>query len=259
MTKRYRNPPIQEALCEFRFAPSRDWNLTIPGKLHNKVIREYGAPPREQRVFQATLKTPEDGPPEMQGHEEIAKLMLINDDDTRMIGVGRDIISVHMMKPYQNPNSPETGGWHEFRPRIEQALEAYWSVANPLGVARIGVRYINRMAIPQEVASIKNYLKELVRCTPPDIGNFPGKMNNLTSRAEYGCGDGVTLVFSQYLIGSEAEKLDFFLDIDAIWDASGEPIDQKDALAKTDLLKQQENDVFEALITDTARRHFDAD
>lgn len=258
MNKRYRNPPIQEALCEFRFAPSRDWDLTIPGKLHNEVIREYGAQPQEQRVLQATLKTSEDGSPEMQAHEEIAKLMLINGDGTRMIGVGRDIVSVHMMEPYQTPNSPEKSGWKEFQPRIKQALNAYWHVAAPLGVTRIGVRYINRISVPERVSSIKSYLKTLVKCAPPDIGDFPGTMNNMTSRVEYNCGNNVTLVLSQYLIRPESAPLNFFLDIDVIWNTSGEPITPEGAHTKTDLLKQQENEVFEALITNKAREHFNA-
>ena len=261
MNKRYRNPPIQEALCEFRFAPSRDWDLTIPGKLHNEVIREYGAQPQEQRVFQATLKTSEDGSPEMQGHEEIAKIMLANGDGTRMIGVGGDIVSVHMMEPYQTPSSPEKSGWEEFQPRIKQALNAYWNVAIPLGVTRIGIRYINRITVPEKekTSSIKSYLKTLVKCAPPDIGDFPGTMKNMTSRVEYDCGGSVTLVLSQYLIGLEPAPLNFFLDIDVIWNTSGAPITQEDALTKTDRLKQQENEVFEALITDRAREHFNAD
>ena len=35
--RRYRNPPIEEALCEFYFDPSEEWDLTIPGKLHTSL------------------------------------------------------------------------------------------------------------------------------------------------------------------------------------------------------------------------------
>ena len=42
--RRYRNPPIEEALCEFRFKPGRDWDLTIPGKLQAAIGEEYMIP-----------------------------------------------------------------------------------------------------------------------------------------------------------------------------------------------------------------------
>jgi len=30
----YKNPPIEEALLELQFVPGQEWDLTIPGKLH---------------------------------------------------------------------------------------------------------------------------------------------------------------------------------------------------------------------------------
>ena len=38
---RYKNPPIEEALCEFRFKPGQDWDFTIPGKLQTEFGDEY--------------------------------------------------------------------------------------------------------------------------------------------------------------------------------------------------------------------------
>ena len=46
----------------------------------------------------------------------------------RMVGIGPDVLSVHMLRPYQDPDKAEEGGWVEFRPRIETALGAYWKV-----------------------------------------------------------------------------------------------------------------------------------
>ena len=259
MRQRYKNPPIEEALCEFRFAPSREWDLTIPGILRTKVGEKYGGPPREQRTLETTLNTSNGNAPELQAREGLGKVMLVDDNATRMIGVGRDVISVHMLRPYQSPDSPETGGWGEFLPRIEEALSAYWGVAAPVGTARIGVRYINKIAVPKDTASIKAFLQELVQCAPPDIASFPGRMRDLASRIEYDCGNNIKLTLSQYLLDPGPEHLDFFLDIDVVWSTDMEPLDRTATLAKAGTLKQQENDVFEALITDKARAQFHAD
>ena len=260
MTSRYRNPPIEEAVCEFQFAPSRDWDLTIPGKLHHQIIDEYGGQPRELRVLETTVKTGSDSEAaEIQHRAEIGKLLLVNSEGTRMVGVGPDMMSVHMLRPYQNSATPGTSGWDEFRPRIEKAIGAYWNVANPRGVSRIGVRYINKLVVPRREEGIKRSLKELVECTPPDIPGFSGMMDNLASRFEYTCPDNMKLALSQHLANAENDQFEFFLDIDVGWNTAEEPIDQNAALEKTSRLKEQENQIFEALITDRAREHFDAD
>jgi uncharacterized protein (TIGR04255 family) len=54
--RKYRNPPIEEALCEFRFAPSQDWDPTVPGRFHEKIREIYPAKPREQRIAKAGFR-----------------------------------------------------------------------------------------------------------------------------------------------------------------------------------------------------------
>jgi hypothetical protein len=59
LRKPYKNPPIEEALVEFRFVQSQEWDLTIPGKLHQHaaIKDEYPGKPRHQKVLQAALQT----------------------------------------------------------------------------------------------------------------------------------------------------------------------------------------------------------
>lgn len=57
--RRYKNPPIEEALCEFRFHPDQEWNLTIPGRLHGELADEYSGKPQEQKVANITLNAQE--------------------------------------------------------------------------------------------------------------------------------------------------------------------------------------------------------
>ncbi len=36
--RRYRPPPIEKALCEFRFVGDSSWDLTVPGKLQAALV-----------------------------------------------------------------------------------------------------------------------------------------------------------------------------------------------------------------------------
>ncbi|MEH2362987.1 hypothetical protein [Nostoc sp.] len=57
MTRRqYSNPPIEEAICEFRFAPGQVWNFTIPGLFYEKVRDLYTGEPQQQNLITTEFK-----------------------------------------------------------------------------------------------------------------------------------------------------------------------------------------------------------
>lgn len=251
---RYQNPPIEEALCEFHFRPGQDWNLTIPGKLQTKLGDEYTGKPQEQRVVQVGLESQGGEPPNLRYGEGLGRVLLATKDDKRRIGVGQDILSVHILRPYQYPNAYGNTGWEEFQPRISQALDAYWSVAEPVGVCRIGIRYINKIVIPREKGNIQDYLK----CTFPTVIELPEKMNGFASRTEFSYEDEVRLVLSQFTMLSPTNHIELILDLDVIWKTEGTVARDK-ALEKVDDLRDRERAAFEAVITDQAREIFNAD
>lgn len=250
--KRYKNPPIEEALCEFRFTPGQDWDLTIPGKLHSEIEDEYPGKPRQQNVVEVALRTTTGKPANFMLGEGLAKVQLVTKDGTRMVAVGQDVLSVHMLRPYQDPNDPQKGGWEEFQPRIKSALEAYWRISEPMGIHRIGVRYINKVMIPVASILVKGYFK----CSPPQVPELPENMNGFVSRVEYVYEDKVKLLLTHATVEAPKDHVGLLLDLDVIWESS-DPVGKDEALAKAADLRTRERAVFEAVITDEARQLFD--
>ena len=252
--RQYRNPPIDEAVCEFHFLPGPDWNLTIPGKLQAALGSDYGGKPQHQQVVNLGLELKPDEPSSLSYGQELSKVLLFRGDKKRAVGVGRDVLSIHMLRPYQDPETPEKRGWDEFRPRIRTALKAYWKVAEPRGVRRISIRYINRIIIPEAVVKIEDYL----RCAPPSVPGLPEDVNSYMSRTDYPWEEGTHLVLAQGGILSESEGIGCLLDINAYWETQA-GVGQADAMARTDRLRDIEREAFENVITDAARELFDAD
>lgn len=250
--RRYRNPPIEEAICEFRFEPDQDWNLTIPGKLQAALGNEYLGKPREQKVMEVGFSPSGSQPPSIQFGEGIARVQLATENGRRTVGIGQDVLSIHMLRPYHDPNldSPRGSGWTEFYSRIEEALEAYWRVAAPIGVNRVGIRYINRITIPMVPISVDDYLK----CALPTVSGLPEILATFVSRVEYIYGDNVRLILSQGSIDEPSGQSGFLLDLDVL--CTTKCIGSTDALAKADDLHTREGIAFEALITDKARERF---
>lgn len=251
--RRYRNPPIHEALCEFRFVPGPDWDLTIPGKLQAALGEDYSGKPREQKAMQVGLHVEEGKPANLQYGEGLAKVQLPTTDGTRLVGVGPDILSVHMLRPYQNPASPDEGGWQEFAPRISVALEAYRKVVEPNGIIRVGVRYINQIAIPGTNVRVEDYLK----CAHLEMSGLPQDYANFLSRVEYVYEDGAHLVLAYGLLGTSSNVVQCLLDLDVSWQGET-PVQSETPLELANDLHERAGTAFEAVVTDKARDLFDA-
>ncbi|MCY4515101.1 MAG: TIGR04255 family protein [Candidatus Tectomicrobia bacterium] len=251
--RRYKNPPIEEALCEFGFAPGADWDPTIPGKLQAALGDEYSGKPKEQRAVQVGFRVQKDRPADLQYGEGLAKVQLFTKLGTRMVGVGPDVLSIHMLRPYQDPRDFEKGGWEEFRPRIVDALKAYRKVASPSGVNRVGVRYINKILVPLARVRVEDYLK----CAYLEIDGLPEHYSNFISRVEYVYDDGVRLVLSYGLFSASVRGVECLLDLDVIWRA-GTSIHWEESLRIADDLHERAGSAFEAVVTDQARELFHA-
>lgn len=248
--RQYRNPPIEEALCEIRFAPGTEWDPTVPGLLYQALRSEYPAKPRTQNVVEAGVRIP-DGPgdvgPSFQFRHNANRVQLRSEDEKRIVGVGPDVLSVHILRPYSS--------WEQFREQITSALAAYVGVAEPTGIVRIGVRYINRISVAAEIVELGDYFTSPPQ--PPDT--LPQALRSFLVRmdAVYE-GEPVRLVTTFASNDADDGKTAFILDIDVVGEWS-DPVAVDDALDIIDDLRAKERAGFESLITNKAREIFDAD
>jgi len=146
--KKYRNPPIIEALCEFRFEPSLPWDLAIPGLVYEKVRDSF--PKRRQiRAFETSIST---GPAGVEQQIRTTdRMQFLREDEKALIQVGPDLLAVNHLRPYPT--------WREFLPLIQKGFDAYREAANPKGIRRIGLRYINRIEIPGQRIELEEYFE----------------------------------------------------------------------------------------------------
>ena len=112
----YNNPPIKEALCEFRFKPKRDWDLTLPGKFQSalgQLGQEYTGKPHEQKVIASGVEASDDQPLSLRYGERLSRIHLVAQNGTRMIGVGPDVLSVHLLDPYSKSSNSLPKCWRD--------------------------------------------------------------------------------------------------------------------------------------------------
>ena len=246
----YLKPPILEAVCEVSFAPVADeWNISYPWLFYEKVKHIYTGIPKEQKLVR--LDPPTTGLPGKETSPltvvEQSKIQFPLADDTALVAVGPNVLSAHIRHPYP--------GWGVYRGRIAEALKEYIGVANPAGIRKIGLRYINQVNIPNLQPNVADYFT----IPPSNVLSDEAITDNFFSRTEYIYQDEpirVVLNFARTEALPTASA--YLLDIDMVWQWPAQPLPLDSIMNKIDELRRRERIIFERLITDQTRGLFDA-
>ncbi len=248
MGRRYKNPPIIEAVCEFRFERGSPWDLTIPGLIYEKV--RDGFPKRKQaKQVQIEISAVTEGLEQQVTTTD--RMRFLREDEKVLIQVGPDLLAVNHLKPYPS--------WREFQPLIEKGFKAYSETTNPKGIRRIGLRYINRIEIPNQ-GELKDYFSFY-----PFIGKnwgeiLPQKINSFISGIQIPYENSRDIL--RLKLGSaRAETSDtsgVILDLDYFLAESEDvPLDKKKVFEWINFAHNHIEEVFEACITDRLRQMFE--
>jgi len=170
MTKRYKNPPLIEAVCEFRFDPSSPWDLAIPGLFYEQVKNSYPVKRPISSIEVVVRSIPNQQfaplfvPPSVQ---QMDRIQFLGDDEKSVLMLGPHVISVHRLAPYTR--------WEDFEPTIARALDVYRDVAHPKGLGRIGLKFQNLINIPHRSIRMEEYFAfypALGEALPQEHGAF---------------------------------------------------------------------------------------
>ena len=238
--RQYRNPPIEEALCEIRFTPSPEWDPTIPGLIYQKLQAEYPATPRELNILETDITLPigPENEPSFK-FQQARRVQLRSNDDKRFVSLGSDVISIHIVRPYSS--------WEVFSNQIRTVLNAYEVTAEPRGITRVEVRYINRIVVQAQVVELTDYFTsppEPPKSLPQDIRSFLVRIDS-----HYDDSTRLVTAFASNDVG--IDQVAFVLDISAIGEWSP-PLSLADANGAIGELRAIERFGFESLITDKA-------
>jgi uncharacterized protein (TIGR04255 family) len=242
MKHRYANPPVSEAVCEFRFPLETPWDMTFPGVLFENVKETY--PKRDQRWVREVVV--------MLGPEGLREELLVTErsvlsteDGTCALQVGPRLFAVNCQKPHAD--------WDDFRPRIENAYARFSEIIGVEGIRTINLRYINTIVVPEEEIALDDYFSF--------FPTFPGELKALPvgfiTGAEFSFDDGrdncrVELTDA---VAEAPGTTAFLLNIDYYLTEEGE-IGTGDVIDWIARAHERVEMIFEACITDRLRDLF---
>jgi len=118
MSRKYKNPPLEEVLCYFEFVPSKDWDESLIDEFYEKIKGE----------FPIRKKTTED-------NKDFTQFWKQNEKG--MIQIGENFLAYNQLMPYPN--------WDVFKSRPLEFFPIYKDLIQPNGLNKLGLRYMNRV------------------------------------------------------------------------------------------------------------------
>jgi uncharacterized protein (TIGR04255 family) len=137
--------------------------------------------------------------------------------------------------------------WETFRTEAERLWAAYRDLVGPEEVTRIGVRYINRLELPEGVQDLKEYLRTI----PIISSELPQQMTGFLMQVQIPQTDiDCVLELTEALVPPEQSgAVSVLLDIDIYRETAG-PIHEDEIWGLLENLRERKNVVFAACITE---------
>lgn len=242
VTNIYKNPPLVEALCEFRFNQSSPWDVTIFGNYYNRIQEEFP----EKRQLQEVEMSLQDDERGITGGVKGGgiRMQFMRSDHSAMVQLAPHRLIINKLAPYES--------WAVFKTLVQARLSDYQHIVEQALCQRVSLRYINRFDFPRDGFTVGTYYGQ------SDI--FPPRL--------YQAGDPFFLRLEIPEIGEtrllitmgtiEPEKparVSVLLDIDYVM-TEIPTLNEADLLAHLDQAHDQIEAVFESCLTDTLRSQF---
>lgn len=141
MAGTYRNPPIVEVICDFRFRDDPQWDQAVADRYFDCISDRY---PKKTafsrpRIERTRGKSGRLLKPKLM-HEKLVRCS--STSGAEVVQVGRRLLVINQLSPYPS--------WNNYRPRIEHGLTSLRRVIPDPVIERFGLRYVNKIEIRTE-------------------------------------------------------------------------------------------------------------
>ena len=149
MSKQYKNPPITEVVCEFRFELENTFDLEVVDLFFDEIKEKFPKKKKGQ-FYQAEFKIDTKEKKQELSSKIVREFdQFFSEDEKTLIQLDKERLSIHKLKPYSS--------WQGFYPLINLVFNSYIKNIKIKSIQRIGLRYINNFEIPLSTFDIEQY------------------------------------------------------------------------------------------------------
>lgn len=241
--RKYKNPPAIEVLFEVFFSETQS-NLTLFGDFYQQIKSDYT---KQEQLRNVGL--------EMNFTQENVQTKQINqgnmmrfskEDNSELVQISENLLTFNKLKPYL--------GYEYFRKNVKKVLKPYLELVKPKYSERIGMRYIDRIQIPEDSFELDKYFNFSLNFANEEFSTINGISFKVQLTPKHK--DHQLFVTLNSVVSSEKGKSEFILDTYDILLLQKET-DENYILSVLDEAHENIEYIFESVITDSTRDLFE--
>lgn len=237
----FSHAPIVEAVLDIDCDMPPAFDLAALEGILQDAFREQYPKFRTQYLEEYRIEREGDQPSRHSAKRAIQAFQFLQDDGKQLVQVRTQGFSFNRLAPY--------GTLDEYLPEIERTWGIFASIASPVQIRIVRLRYINRILLPfaNERVELEHYLKVSPRLPEEDRLQFAGFLNQHAA-VEVGTGHQVNIVLTSQ--PRENDNLPIILDICVASTETAPPENWAWILAKIQSLRALKNRIFRNTLTE---------
>ena len=233
-SKKYANPPIQEAVFDLQIQGGELFDSVLFKNIPQKAV---GYTPHG---FLQNINI--DAQTNSHKIEKIGCKYISQDQRT---------LAVFKENGFSLSRFAVYDGWEENYKKAENFWNIYFSIIKPQAIIRVAARFINKFNIPGALTSLEKYFNMYVHCKE----SISPAWNHNSCRMLFSHNNGIKshIVFDVN-INQNSRRANVTFDIDVYSDSLALQVKDKEALKNIfENIRKTKNDIFEKIITDKIR------
>lgn len=231
--------PILEAIIHLRVVLSEEAAVERLAELHGILRDRY---PEIQNMYEAEVSFEIGDHPKAENRQRHNGFRLLGSDKHSVIQARDDGFAFSQLAPYDR--------WEAFRDAAREMWNVYHSVAHPLKVTRLAVRYINRLDIPYAPIELTDWLRTVPEISPALRQVVESYFMNLAIPQE---DIGAKAIINQTLVPPPSpDTTSVVLDIDLFQECDLR-FDAEEIWTRFEQLRARKNEIFVGCLTDKAQ------
>lgn len=146
MRKVYKNPPVKEVVCEFRFKKINRWDATIPGTIYAKLENDY---PKKVQGKELEIGFSQDSIEHTMKVSDRVKFT--NEKEDVLIQIGPYHLIINLLTKYT--------AWEDYLKEINRIFNIFTSALGSEEIERIKLNYINEIQLPDPSNGSQNIVE----------------------------------------------------------------------------------------------------
>jgi len=240
--KQYKNSPIQEAVCEFRFGLEQNPEQAQVKEIFNKIKGKFPVA-KKGNFHEVSVKIDikENKKNLIDNAREFDRFFSV--DEKALVQIDKNKLSIHRLKPYVS--------WQEFFSAIELVFNTYLTVIKIKSIQRIGLRYINAIEMGSSFE-----IEEYFNLRPNIVAELPQNLSDFNAGVVFVMGngtDGVRAQLSNQWLSSDKQRI--VLDLDYFL-GKADAVKNEEVFDWLKAAHQSLENIFETAITEKTKSLF---